>query len=212
MAVKIIYNIELNNNNTIRAIEEAEMLSKMNCDHIIRYIDSFRETHFSVIVTEYCEYGDLKRLIHDYKSKNKLIENDVLINYSKQLIEGLCYLHDNKIIHRDIKPENVFVLENGIKLKYGDLGISRLSSSFNNMTKIVGSPNYMSPEIVLEKEYDCKSDIWSLGCVFYELIVLRKLFEGTVCYNVFQQISNNNIDNDIKAVKTNEKLFFILQR
>ena len=198
--------MDLSNTNSLRAIEEAEMLRKINCDYVISYIDGFKEQHFSVIITEYCESGDLKRLIHNYRESNKLLTIDLITNYSQQLINGLCYLHDNKIIHRDIKPENIFVLQSG-KLKYGDLGISRLFSSWNEMTKIVGSPNYMSPEIVLEKEYNCKSDVWSLGCVFYELITLKKLFQGTVCFNIFHQILNKPIDFNIQ---TSDKFKFIL--
>ena len=63
VAIKIIFNIELNKSNRERALEEADLLEKMNSDYIIRYIDSFKEKHYSVIITEYCQYGDLKQLI-----------------------------------------------------------------------------------------------------------------------------------------------------
>ena len=131
-----------------------------------------------------------------------------------QLINGLCYLHVNNIIHRDIKPENIFLTEQN-KLKYGDLGVSRriYTNTFNNnndLTRLVGSPNYMSPEIVYEKDYDCKSDVWSLGCVLYELITLNKLFDGNVCFNTFHQILNKQINFKLETI-TN-KLQYILYK
>jgi serine/threonine protein kinase len=135
------------------------MLKNINCDYIIRYIDSFKETHYSVIITEYCENGDLKKLINEYKSLNKLIPDELLTDYFNQLINGLCYLHQNNIMHRDVKPENIFVLEKN-QLKYGDLGISRMATSSRKLTQLVGSTNYMSPEVVNEKDYDCKCDVW----------------------------------------------------
>jgi len=182
-------------------LEEADLLQKINNDHIISYIDSFKEQHYSVIITEYCQYGDLKQLINKHKSTSNKITNNMLNEYIMQLINGLCYLHDNNIIHRDIKPENIFLTEEN-KLKYGDLGISRMSSSLSkDMTRLVGSPNYMSPEIVYEKEYNCKSDVWSLGCVIYELITLERLFDGNICFNIFHQILNKQIEPANTTVK-----------
>jgi len=113
-------------------------------------------------------------------------------------------------MHRDIKPENIFLTEQN-KLKYGDLGVSRrlFTKDNNDLTRLVGSPNYMSPEIVYEKDYNCKSDVWSLGCVLYELITLNKLFDGNVCFNTFHQILNKQINFKIE---TTNKLQYILYR
>ncbi len=211
VAIKIIFNIELNKSNRERALEEADLLKEINSDYIIRYIDSFKEKHYSGIITEYCQYGDLKQLISKHKSiLNCKIPDNNLNDYVMQLISGLCYLHDNKIIHRDIKPENIFLTEEN-KLKYGDLGISRISSTFNNkdLTHLVGSPNYMSPEIVNEKNYNNKSDIWSLGCVIYELITLNKLFNGNVTSSVLIQITKFK---SLEPVHTTIKLQLILNR
>ena len=176
VAIKIIKQIEFDNENATKAMEEAEMLKNINCDFIIRYIDSFKEAYYPIIVTEYCEQGDLKRLINEYKSNNEFMSIELLANYFDQLINGLCYLHANKIIHRDVKPENIFVLEN-VRLKYGDLGISRLSSSSRKLTNMIGSPSYMSPEIVNEKEYDCKSDVWLVRSLF----VLEEILYRSQC-------------------------------
>ena len=92
---------------------------------------------------------------------------------------GLQYLHANRILHRDIKTINMF-LAKGDCIKIGDLGVAKELNATNNMAKtIVGTPYYLSPELCEEKPYNNKSDIWSLGCVLYELCTLRHPFEAT---------------------------------
>jgi NIMA (never in mitosis gene a)-related kinase len=87
-------------------------------------------------------------------------------------------LHSNKILHRDIKTINVF-LSSGDKVKLGDLGVAKmLNQTANFAHTIVGTPYYLSPELCEEKPYNHKSDIWSLGCVLYEMCTLRHPFEA----------------------------------
>ena len=85
---------------------------------------------------------------------------------------GLHYLHSFRILHRDIKTINMFLGKDD-KVKIGDLGVAKLLNQTNNMAHtIVGTPYYLSPELCEEKPYNHKSDIWSLGCVIYELVSL----------------------------------------
>jgi len=91
---------------------------------------------------------------------------------------GLRYLHSNKILHRDIKTANMF-LGKDYKIKVGDLGVAKLLSQTQNMAfTVVGTPYYLSPELCEEKPYNHKSDIWSLGCVLYELCTYRHPFDA----------------------------------
>ena len=92
---------------------------------------------------------------------------------------GLYYLHSFKILHRDIKTINMFLGKDD-KIKIGDLGVAKLLNQTNNFAHtIVGTPYYLSPELCEEKPYNHKSDIWSLGCVLYELCTFRHPFEAT---------------------------------
>lgn len=91
---------------------------------------------------------------------------------------GIQYLHANRILHRDIKTINMFLARDD-KIKIGDLGVAReLNQTANMAHTIVGTPYYLSPELCEEKPYNNKSDIWSLGCVLYELCTLRHPFEA----------------------------------
>uniref|UniRef100_A0A8C5SPP1 non-specific serine/threonine protein kinase n=1 Tax=Laticauda laticaudata TaxID=8630 RepID=A0A8C5SPP1_LATLA len=84
-----------------------------------------------------------------------------------------------KILHRDIKTQNIFLSSNGITAKLGDFGIARmLNNTMDFASTCVGTPYYLSPEICENKPYNNKTDIWSLGCVLYELCTLKHPFEG----------------------------------
>jgi NIMA (never in mitosis gene a)-related kinase len=101
-------------------------------------------------------------------------------------------MHEKRIIHRDLKPANILIFSDGI-LKLGDLGLGRYMSdeTFKAFSK-VGTPLYMSPEVIRNDGYDFKSDVWSLGCVIYELITFKSPFrtdEKISLYDLFTKIN-----------------------
>ena len=88
-------------------------------------------------------------------------------------------MHDRKILHRDLKTQNIFLTSKG-EIKIGDFGIARvLQSTYDYAQTAIGTPYYLSPEICQEKPYNQKSDIWSLGCILYEIITLKHAFDAT---------------------------------
>ncbi|MGH0117474.1 UNVERIFIED_CONTAM: hypothetical protein FKN15_078168 [Acipenser sinensis] len=93
---------------------------------------------------------------------------------------GLKHIHDRKVLHRDIKAQNIFIANNGMKVKLGDFGIARMLNNTMELARTcVGTPYYLSPEICENRPYNNKTDIWSLGCVLYELCTLKHPFEGS---------------------------------
>ena len=98
------------------------------------------------------------------------------MNWFVQICLALQYIHSRKVLHRDIKSSNIFLTGNNT-VKLGDFGISRvLTNSVQAANTVVGTPYYMSPEICQNKPYNFKSDVWSLGCVLYELCTLNRAF------------------------------------
>lgn len=95
-------------------------------------------------------------------------------HYFVQMVRGLQALHDLNIVHRDIKSANLFMSSNGL-LKLGDMNVSKVAKKGFLSTQ-TGTPYYASPEVWKDKPYDVKSDIWSLGCVLYELCALTPPF------------------------------------
>jgi serine/threonine protein kinase len=104
-------------------------------------------------------------------------------------------MHEKRIIHRDLKPANILIFSDG-SLKLGDLGLGRYMSdeTFKAFSK-VGTPLYMSPEVIRNDGYDFKSDVWSLGCVFYELITFKSPFrtdEKISLFDLFNKINKGD--------------------
>jgi serine/threonine protein kinase len=105
-------------------------------------------------------------------------------------LNGLKALHDFKILHRDIKSANVFLFKGGI-CKLGDLNVSKVARKGLGYTQ-TGTPYYASPEVWEEKPYDSKSDVWSLGCVMYEMITLRPPFQAKSMEELYKKVMRGN--------------------
>ena len=102
--------------------KEADILSKFNCENIVKYYDSFNENEKFYILMEYCDGQNLKEFIN--KNNDAKIEENILYNIIIQICLGIKEIHKMKIIHRDLKPENIFINEN-MNIKIGDFGISK---------------------------------------------------------------------------------------
>jgi len=162
------------NEQIINFQNEADILSKFNSNNIVKYYDSYQDNNNIYILMEFCDGENLRHLINKQKANNILIEENILIKIIKQICIGIKEIHNKKIIHRDLKPENIFMNEN-MDIKIGDFGLSKQFDSYKthyNTTKKAGTDYYLPPEIIYKGIYSEKSDIWSLGCIIYELFNL----------------------------------------
>ncbi|XP_045884126.1 serine/threonine-protein kinase Nek5 isoform X1 [Meles meles] len=159
----------------------------MKHPNIVTFFSSFQENNRLFIVMEYCDGGDLMRRIR--RQRGMLFSEDQILSWFVQISLGLKYIHDRKILHRDIKAQNVFLSKNGMVAKLGDFGVARvLNNSMELARTCVGTPYYLSPEICQNKPYNNKTDIWSLGCVLYELCALKHPFEGNNLHQLVLKI------------------------
>lgn len=164
----------------------------MDHPNIVKYLDSFIAENELYIAIEWADKGDLKRFIKRYNQEGDKIEEVKIIEYTRQLACALHHMHEKRIIHRDLKPANILMFSEGT-LKLGDLGLGRYMSdeTFKAFSK-VGTPLYMSPEVIRNDGYDFKSDVWSLGCVIYELMTFKSPFrtdEKITLFELFNKIN-----------------------
>ncbi|NXC79067.1 NEK11 kinase, partial [Cercotrichas coryphoeus] len=178
--LKVLKEISVGNlkpNETVEANLEAQLLSKLDHPAIVKFYASFVERDSFCIITEYCEGGDLDFKIQEYKGSGKMFTQSQVIDWFIQLLLGVNYMHDRRILHRDLKAKNIFLKDN--LLKIGDFGVScLLMGSCDLATTFTGTPYYMSPEVLKHQGYNTKSDIWSLGCILYEMCCMNHAFTG----------------------------------
>ena len=152
------------------ADDEVTLLKKLNHVHILKYYEDFIYSGFHCIVTEYCDAGDLKIFLESSWNKSntecqqKFLNANMRFEWSKELFEGLAYMHYEKVAHRDLTPYNVYLFHNKSKnnqlsIKIGDLGCGKekFASDFKSY---VGTLYYQSPEILRNKCYSHKTDVW----------------------------------------------------
>jgi NIMA (never in mitosis gene a)-related kinase len=159
-------------------VSEVNLLRELKHEHIVRYYDRIIDRRRSVLylVMEYCEGGDLSTVIAKCRRDRKYLEEEFVWKVFFQLSLALKECHKRQergaILHRDLKPANVF-LDSQHNVKLGDFGLAKVLAHSNSFAKtFVGTPYYMSPEQISELAYNEKSDIWSLGCLLYELCTL----------------------------------------
>ncbi|XP_074769710.1 serine/threonine-protein kinase Nek5 [Athene noctua] len=178
--------------------KEVILLAKMKHANIVTFYASLQEKNKLYIVMEYCDGGDLMKRIN--MQHGVLFDEDQILSWFVQISLGLKHIHDKKILHRDVKAQNIFLSNNGRVAKLGDFGIARqLNSTMEFAHTCVGTPYYLSPEICENRPYNNKTDIWSLGCVLYELCALKHPFEGNslhqlvlkICRGHFHPVSPN---------------------
>ena len=144
-----------------------------------------------IIIVEWAAAGDLKRQLRKAQEKQVGFEERIIWKYFSQIADAIQHMHERRIMHRDLKPANILLTLDGT-VKVGDLGLSReLSENTYQAHSKVGTPLYMSPEVLRGDGYDFKSDIWSIGCLLYELAMLKSPFksEGLNMFSLFQKIS-----------------------
>ena len=160
------------------ALNEVRILASVKSNFVISYKEAFIDEDDSnlCLVMEFADKGDLYQKISQFKKIGCLIEEIDIWKIFIQMVKGLKSLHDLNIIHRDLKSSNIFLFADGTA-KIGDLNVSKVINKGVGFTQ-TGTPYYASPEVWKDQPYDIKSDIWSLGCVTFEMLTLRPPFRA----------------------------------
>ena len=177
-------------------VTEVNILRDLNHPNIVSYIDRIidKKNLKLYIVMEYCEKGDLNLLIKSLKKSKTHLQETQIWTILTQLILALQHCHKKRILHRDIKASNVFQDKNNT-IKLGDFGLSKVLNPESVFAySKVGTPYYMSPEQIDEKQYNDKSDMWSLGCLIYELCELHPPFEAKTHVQLAMKIKSGKLE------------------
>ncbi|KAJ9603498.1 G2-specific serine/threonine protein kinase [Cladophialophora chaetospira] len=190
---------------------EFSILSSLNHPNIVGYFhrEHLKQTQELYLYMEYCGGGDLGTVIKDLKRKKEYAKEEFVWRIFSQIVTALYRCHygvdppeagsdfsrqnppplnkGKMILHRDLKPENIFLgADQSVKL--GDFGLSKMIQSHDFASTYVGTPFYMSPEICAGEKYTLQSDIWSLGCIMYELCTTEPPFNANTHLQLVQRI------------------------
>jgi len=170
-----------------RFYQEAKAAGGLNHPNIVTVYDVGDSGDIAYMALEFLQGTELADLLAD----GRHLPIDRSLEIAAQVSDGLAYAHDRGVVHRDIKPANIMILQDGVA-KITDFGIARMrQSEVKTQTGILlGSPRYMSPEVVLGKRADGRSDIFSLGIIMYEMLTGAAPFTGeTMGALMFQTIN-----------------------
>ena len=192
-ALKCVQISKLSIHEKQNSLNEVRLLASINHKNIIAYKESFynEKNQTLNIILEYADDGDLQTKIISKKNSDNIFEEKTIWSIFIQMVQGLNELHNKKIIHRDLKSANIFLMKNGI-CKLGDLNVAKVVENELLRTQ-TGTPYFASPEIWEDKPYSFKSDIWSIGCILYQMAALEMPFQGKNIKEVYYNLKNVNI-------------------
>ena len=209
-ALKTVILEKLSKKEQENSVNEVRILASVNHPNVIGYKEAFWNDKDSSlnIVMEYADDGDLQTKIQKMKKEGGMFNENLIWSYSIQMIEGLKALHDKKIMHRDLKSANIFLVKDKHQCKLGDMNVSKVIKDKVLLTQ-TGTPYYASPEVWNDAPYSYKSDLWSIGCVIYEICALSPPFHGkdldelyaNVCRGKLERISQIYSDDLWKMIK-----------
>ena len=184
---------------------EGKILKELSHPNIIHFREVINDNNYLYIVMDYADGGDLSMKIKE--QNGKFFPENKILDWFTQVCLAIKHIHDRKILHRDIKSQNIFLMKNG-QIKLGDFGIAKcLNQTIDKAKTYVGTPYYLSPEIINSQPYDFKSDIWSLGVLLYEMCALKMPFDASNLPQLYIKIINcnyqplsNNFSDELKIL------------
>jgi NIMA (never in mitosis gene a)-related kinase 1/4/5 len=191
------------------AQNEVQFLRVLKGPTIVTFYESFSHKKSIFIVMELAVRGNLDTAIQQKIISGTKFPTHQIIRYLAHVVMAVMAMFNKNILHRDIKTQNIFITQSGI-LKLGDFGISRELHSTNAKAQTAcGTPYFMPPEVCLGKPYDHKADVWAVGVILYEMIMLKKPFESDSINGVLSQITSCAYEPLSQEVDPNLKMLVV---
>ncbi|XP_018045529.1 PREDICTED: serine/threonine-protein kinase polo [Atta colombica] len=164
--------------------QEIAIHQSLNHRHIVGFHGFFDDNKNIYIILELCR----KRSMMELHKRRKALSECETRYFMKQILDGVFYLHQNKIIHRDLKLGNLF-LNDDLQVKIGDFGLAaKLVHDGERKKTVCGTPNYIAPEVLTKIGHSYEADIWSIGCIMYTLLVGKPPFETSSLKETYSRI------------------------
>ncbi|ETN40681.1 uncharacterized protein HMPREF1541_04960 [Cyphellophora europaea CBS 101466] len=190
--------------------QEIDLLQGLHHPHIVQYLGTSSDEDHLNIFLEYVPGGSIAGMLKQYNT----FQEPLVRNFTRQILEGLSYLHSRNIIHRDIKGANILVDNRGA-VKISDFGVSK-KTNFNGMnatpgtrTSLQGSVFWMAPEVVRQSGQSLKSDIWSVGCLIVEMFTGSRPFPSMTTLQTLFAVGSNNETPSIPEAASEEAKGFL---
>ena len=186
---------------------EKDVLNRLNHPFCVKLYFTFQDSISLYFVLEYCQNKDILDLL----KSNGRFDRVAALFYIAEIVEAVKYIHSCKVLHRDLKPENILLDQNN-HIKVTDFGSAKIANEAPDVTDLarkhsfVGTAEYCSPELLDHKGTTYASDIWAIGCIFFQFLVGIPPFKGGSDYLTFQKILKLDykipaeVDNDFRIL------------
>lgn len=189
VALKVLHShLAADENFLGRLGREAKAAARLSHPHVVGVLDQGNDGTTAYLVMEYIKGHTLRDVLKDRGALSPRLALALI----DPVVEGLAAAHAAGFIHRDVKPENVLIADDG-RIKVGDFGLARAVTSSTSTGALIGTVAYISPELVLGKPADARSDVYSVGIMLYEMLTGRQPFEGEVPIQVAYQHVNGTV-------------------
>uniref|UniRef100_A0A669QJC9 Serine/threonine-protein kinase PLK4 n=1 Tax=Phasianus colchicus TaxID=9054 RepID=A0A669QJC9_PHACC len=168
-----------------RVQNEVKIHCQLKHPSILELYNYFEDSNYVYLILEMCHNGEMSRYI---KNRKKPFSEDEARHFLHQIITGMLYLHSHGILHRDLTLSNLLLTSN-MNVKIADFGLAtQLKMPHEKHYTMCGTPNYISPEIATRSPHGLESDVWSLGCMFYTLLIGKPPFDTDTVKNTLNKV------------------------